>query len=323
MADMFYSVQKAAEKLNMTEEQVKELIKEGKLREFNDRGNILCKADEVEALVTSGLAEQPQPASAESELVIDTDEISLVPEATGEVGPEDQLIDSDTFAGAPQADVLEETGGDSGPMDDLMIETKAPSADEASLEEIEEDVNLDTFGSGSGLLDLSLQADDTSLGGILDEIYTSESGQETSEGPALDEVAQAQPILAEQDDQLIEPEPVAEVPVMAQAYIASPDTVTNVLGWMMFLPLLALVYTAVVSIPGSSGTMPNIPGQGDNGPLGIHIIWWAMFAVALVSCSIFGLAYMLSASSAKAAGKPKVKKAPKPKKAKKPKKGKK
>ena len=30
---------------------------------------------------------------------------------------------------------------------------------------------LDSFGSGSGLLDLSLQADDTSLGGILDEIY--------------------------------------------------------------------------------------------------------------------------------------------------------
>ncbi len=43
---------------------------------------------------------------------------------------------------------------------------------EASLEEIEKDASLDTFGSGSGLLDLSLQADDTSLGGILDEIYT-------------------------------------------------------------------------------------------------------------------------------------------------------
>jgi hypothetical protein len=48
------------------------------------------------------------------------------------------------------------------------------TAQEPTLEEIDNDVNLDSFGSGSGLLDLSLQADDTSLGGILDEIYTTE-----------------------------------------------------------------------------------------------------------------------------------------------------
>ena len=62
----------------------------------------------------------------------------------------------------------------------LSAETVAPAGEgtEASLEEIEDDVNLDSFGSGSGLLDLSLQADDTSLGGILDEIYTSEGGGE-------------------------------------------------------------------------------------------------------------------------------------------------
>ncbi|MDD5191765.1 MAG: hypothetical protein PHH54_05255 [Candidatus Nanoarchaeia archaeon] len=49
---------------------------------------------------------------------------------------------------------------------------------EPTLEEIEGDVNLDTFGSGSGLLDLSLQADDTSLRGFLDEIYTPENQHE-------------------------------------------------------------------------------------------------------------------------------------------------
>ena len=60
-------------------------------------------------------------------------------------------------------------------------ERKIPSLDdtgtviESGLKEIEEDVNLDSFGSGSGLLDLSLQADDTSLGGILDEIYAPEN----------------------------------------------------------------------------------------------------------------------------------------------------
>ena len=133
------------------------------------------------------------------------------------------------------------------PGDDLLAETKGTAAEE-SLEEIEEDVNLDTFGSGSGLLDLSLQADDTSLGGILDEIYTSESGQETAEGPALEADAEAVPIIPEEEE-LAAPEPVAEVPLMPQAYAAPPaDTVSNALGIMLLLPLVVVVYTTIVAV---------------------------------------------------------------------------
>jgi hypothetical protein len=86
------------------------------------------------------------------------------------------------------------------------------------LEEIEEDVNLDTFGSGSGLLDLSLQADDTSLGGILDEIYTSDSGQDTSETGALELGADSgpAPVLAEEEE-FAAAEPVAVVEEMPAA----------------------------------------------------------------------------------------------------------
>lgn len=60
--------------------------------------------------------------------------------------------------------------------DDTMADTSLGeiSSSEIPLDEIEGDVNLDSFGNGSALLDLSLQADDTSLGGILDEIYTAE-----------------------------------------------------------------------------------------------------------------------------------------------------
>ena len=54
------------------------------------------------------------------------------------------------------------------------------------MEEIEDDVNLDSFGSGSGQLG-ALRADNISLDGILDEIYTTEpekgeGGEETTEG---------------------------------------------------------------------------------------------------------------------------------------------
>ncbi|MFA5313955.1 MAG: helix-turn-helix domain-containing protein, partial [Methanomassiliicoccales archaeon] len=75
--------------------------------------------------------------------------------------------------------------------DDTLGETKLvpkPSKplddkgdDAMSVAKLDDDVNLDSFGggSGSGLLDLSLQADDTSLGAVLDDIYP-----ETQNAPA-------------------------------------------------------------------------------------------------------------------------------------------
>ena len=106
----------------------------------------------------------------------------------------------DTALTGEGVNVLGETDTDYNVTEDSMAETAGPAASagtsagtgaEASLEEIEDDVNLDSFGSGSGLLDLSLQADDTSLGGILDEIYTAEGG-EGDATPAEGEPAEAE-----------------------------------------------------------------------------------------------------------------------------------
>jgi hypothetical protein len=52
MAGMFYSLQEVAAKLNKTEEEIKEIIKQGRLREFRDGPNLLFKVDEVEALMS-------------------------------------------------------------------------------------------------------------------------------------------------------------------------------------------------------------------------------------------------------------------------------
>lgn len=52
MAGMFYSLQEAAKRLNKTEEELKKLIKQGKLREFRIGTDLLLKVDEVEALAS-------------------------------------------------------------------------------------------------------------------------------------------------------------------------------------------------------------------------------------------------------------------------------
>jgi len=318
MAGMFYSLEEAAEKLNMTKEQVENLVKEGKLREFRDGANVLFKVDEVEAVMpAAGVGASEGELSTVPEQATDTGEISLTPEATaGDIAAldEGELADADTVVAAEGIDVLDETDKEAqAAEEDTMAETKGSTGDEALLEEIEEDVNLDTFGSGSGLLDLSLQADDTSLGGILDEIYTAEGNQETSEGSAL-ELAEAEPepVMPEEED-LVAAEPIPEVAAVAQAYIEPrPDTLSNAFGIMLFLPLLAIVYTAVA---GFNDLMPAVLGkiQGVNGPYGIHIIWFVVLGVAVMAGLIMGVAFMLSGGGAKAgkrqkARKPKVRK---------------
>lgn len=381
MAGMFYSLQEAAEKLNKTEEELKQIVKEGKLREFRDGSNLLFKVEEVEALMSgTGIMpseqapepqtptpevpepetlepetaapqipepeapepEAPEPEALEleapaaetpaeeipapSEQAAGTSEILLAPETETPAAPS-ELTDADTALTGEGISVLGETDSDYQVTDDTLAETAVPTGTtgtgpEVPLEEIEEDVNLDSFGSGSGLLDLSLQADDTSLGGILDEIYTAEvEGRE----PAPAEVgADSQAVAAEAEQMLAEEEPVVpqitpEVPAaLARPYIElAPNTQSNTLGMLLFLPLVVILYTTVVAVSGLKGVMPSILA-GIQG-----LIWYIMGGAVVVTALVTVAAFMLGGGTAKAAKKPKTKKAPKAKKEKKPKKPKK
>ena len=304
MAGMFYSLQEVAEKLNKTEEEIKKIVKEGKLREFRDGPNLLFKIDEVEALMADTSVMTSEETSAGAEQKTDEDEISLAPETTEEPTVESELTGEETVMSGEGINVLGETDHDYQLADDTMAETKAASG-EASLEEIEEDVNLDTFGSGSGLLDLSLQADDTSLGGILDEIYTPEGNDDQGtggSGSAMEVAVEAEQVLSETS------QPGLEAPtIIAQAYEPEPDTLSNAFGIMLFLPLLAIVYTAIVAVAGFKDVMPVILEKVQG------IIWYIMAGIAVTAISIVGVGFMLSSQGGKAG---KKKKAKKPKKAK-------
>ncbi len=363
MAGMFYSLREAAGKLNKTEEEIKEIVKEGRLREFRDGPNLLFKVDEVEALMADTSITAPkEPAepseSAPSEQQTEKDEILLEPEAEPELAPEPELksepqaepllepevgpteelaggtdlTSADTALTSEGINVLGETDSDYQLTDDTMGETRVVSdegaldssdqgsltssageisapSDEISLEDIEEDVNLDSFGSGSGLLDLSLQADDTSLGGILDEIYTPEGEQEQKIPESGSAVAVGpEEMLAEEG--LGTSEVGLDVRPVAARYVeAPPDTVSNAFGIMLILPLLTVIYTAIVVVAGFSNAKPVILEQIQG------IIWYVMIAAVVASFLIIGVPFALAGKSAgpKVAKKKKVKK-PKAKK---------
>ena len=67
MAGMFYSLKETSGKLNITEQQVQQLARDGKLREFRDGATVLFKVDEVEALVTETPKAEPEEAPVQLE----------------------------------------------------------------------------------------------------------------------------------------------------------------------------------------------------------------------------------------------------------------
>jgi len=331
MADAFYTLQEVAAKLNKTEEEVQEIIKQGKLHEYRgdagDEPEPLFKAVEVEALMADIDIEIPEDALGGTGELISEDEILLAPEPG-----EDETTGSDTTAMTGEGvSVLGETDEDYKLADDTMSETKlvpdggtlddtlssTRGTGEASLEEIEEDVNLDTFGSGSGLLDLSLQADDTSLGGILDEIYTPESegeGTPAPEASAMEVAAEAEQLMP--DEIPAAAEPGLEAPMIIQGYAEpAPDAVSNAFGIMLILPLLAVVYTIIVTMADDNNMIPVIRTAIQN------LIWYIAIGAAVAAGLIVGAAFMLGGSGGKTTTKKKEKKEKKPKK-KKAKKGK-
>lgn len=245
----------------------------------------------------------------------------LLAEATG-AGPS-ELTDMDTALTGEGISVLGESDADFQLTDDTLAETLAGlgATGETSLEEIEDDINLDSFGgSGTGLLDLSLQADDTSLGGILDEIYTTEE-----EGGAGDNVGTPEEVTAEADSLISESkleatveEDYAPAVVMTPRAMAevAPDSSSNLLGGLLFLPLILLIFTTVVTLSGLVGFEPPLISSIAG------FIWYIMGGLAVVGL-VLGIVGIAGgggggASKPKKAKKAKKKKEPKPKKEKKP-----
>lgn len=215
MAKMFYSAKEAAEKLGKSENDLKDLVRAGKLREFRDAGTVNYKVSDVDALAPKGpggAASKPAaPAPARSGVVkspagskagssiasasqsgeillepADDSGISLMPSGSDIMSLE--AVDADdTAVGARAAKKKKEGsmgGSSSVPSvginvfdDDELDEHVDPLAQTAVTDVA--GLAMDGIGSGSGILDLTRESDDTSLGAeLLEEIYT---GDETIE----------------------------------------------------------------------------------------------------------------------------------------------
>jgi len=216
MAKMFYTLDETKGALGRNEEEIKQLTREGRLREFRDGPRLMFKADQVEQLKTElgsggGSADQislsPTDSGAPIGLVDSKGQsgsglgLSLADSETGGTGmsgsglqmqmKDDTALAADlglsgsiggmpspgqgrsgSMAGGSMTGMTNTATGRGGinVFGEDSVEHADPLA-QTAISPAGDQVNLDAVGSGSGLLDLTRESDDTSLGAeLLDEI---------------------------------------------------------------------------------------------------------------------------------------------------------
>lgn len=289
MAKMFYSAQEASERLGKTEEDLKALVREGKLREFRDAGSVNYRVSDVDALAGSAA-----PATVESALGGSASGTAAGASATGEIVLEpadDSAVDLIPSA----TDVLALDGTDAADTSPGGIADEAAKSGSAvpsvgmnvfDDDEIDEEVDplaqtavtdvaglgIEGAGSGSGILDLTRESDDTSLGAeLLEEIYTGDEaeGEEASAEEAGEDtragLEAGLPDTAEDGEEAMEVEEeaasdAAEGPraVVREVVELEPDAVSSGLTAALAVSIVVLWFGGLGAAALMRGSTPAI-----------------------------------------------------------------
>ncbi len=249
MAKMFYSLEEAAEKLGKTHQEMQQLADSGQLQQFRDRDKVMFKVDQVDAMAAStGTASSASPDDSVIPLAGDT--------ASGDTDAIDLIALDDTTDTAPSpSPPADNTGSATGisVFDADEVDAADPMAQTVVSEGGlgDDDLTLESVGSGSGLLDLTRESDDTSLGAeLLEEIYP--GGGESIAGASgagfsgiFDEVGVDSAPSSAAD---IEGTPAGELSPMAAAAAAEPydGAFSGMTSGFMIGALVALLVAMII-----------------------------------------------------------------------------
>ncbi|HBS29623.1 MAG TPA: hypothetical protein DEB06_09290 [Phycisphaerales bacterium] len=190
MAKMFYSLEEAAQRLGKSAGDVRQMAARGEITEFRDGERLLFKVDQIDLL--SGDDDHDAADMSSMIPLAETGGASAINLAESAAGASGVGLSSGAFdigdagPGASGSGLSARSGSGSGmnaegpkersgiPVFDAdELESADPSA-QTQLSEggFEGGLNLDALGSGSGLMDLTRESDDTSLGaeGLMDEL---------------------------------------------------------------------------------------------------------------------------------------------------------
>ncbi len=302
MAKMFYTLEEVAQKLGKSEDEVKEMAKRGEIQEFRDREKLMFKVEQIDLLAGGddddddmplGLEDSASSASA-SGLGLDVDDTGADQQAPADEGqPEKQsegqlaekpnVREPDQSGGGSGLD-LTDTSGDTGVsvFDSGHGEHEPQSEQTHAGEAIDEELSLESVGSGSGLLDLTRESDDTTLGAeFIEDALNSEDDE-------IELPANASGLFesagAESPGESLEQQPMGSMPMMVESY----DGAWSGFGvGAMIGTAAALVITALIAMVAVGGATPQLATDFAESETMFWGVPGALLGVVLV-CGLIG-----------------------------------
>jgi len=222
MAKMFYTLAEVCQRLGKSEAEVEAMVEAKEIQEFRDGENLVFKVEQIDLLVP---AEEMDLDLETSGLDLDdsfdlgggseSGGIGLAESQSAQMPVEDgSSMSAADISGSVLglgSSSMQSAPGMAGDDLDLSAELEAPvdgsdasasvSAFDGAVgldeggdtqlgEGLDDDLTLESVGSGSGLLDLTRESDDTSLGAeLLEEVYSSEDDVDFPAASGLFEAA--------------------------------------------------------------------------------------------------------------------------------------
>jgi hypothetical protein len=168
MAKMFYSLEEAAERLGKSAAEVQQMASSGQLQEFKDRDKLMFKREQVDLLAGGGKSESggfiPLAGNEGSSIGLSLEDSASGSRAGSKGGSGHIELDDPAAKEKSGISIFDTESTEEGDPSAVtrITETRAGG----------DDLTLESVGSGSGLLDLTREADDTSLGAdLLEDVY--------------------------------------------------------------------------------------------------------------------------------------------------------
>lgn len=306
MAQTFYTLEEAAAKLGKSVDDLRTMVREGVLRQFLDAGKIRFRAEDIDKL--------GDEAKSDSAFLSPTPSPSPSPSAESgsfnlEIVEEGAESEEDKAKSASGSDVLSLEDVDESPRptskDDTVITSVGisvfdeeeipidvdPMAKTQISPSMEDQIPSEGTGSGSGLLDLTRESDDTSLGAeLLDEIYPGEEETAVDEGTADDafthEVPEAVPAVAA----------AAPVTGATVALTVPVDPMASGFTGLSVVATVVMVLIGFITIAMTRGVMP-----GFLDTLYEYLLFYVIGVVVLAGVAL-GVGLLLGRRGSAAAG---------------------
>ena len=267
MAKTFYNLEEAAGRLNMNEDELKDLVREGRLREFRDGDQFTYKVTDIDKLEAAGVSGSGGAAPIEDLGAVDDIVLEPAePDLDGESGIELATGGSDVLS-LDEVDAEGTAAGGAAPTSKAKEGSVVSSVgvsvfDDDELDEVVDPLaqtqvsdagalGIEGVGSGSGILDLTRERDDTSLGAdLMDDIYaadeetSADAGDDTRSGMEAgdDEGAvEAEPAFAGAPAADAAPGRAAPVATVRQVVEYAPDAASSALTALLAVAVLVML----------------------------------------------------------------------------------